>query len=343
MRTRLIVLPVIFISAAAILGYPTFLVHAQEPGEGRSGAPNVSSEEQNLAKGIMSATDPSAKLKAAGELIKKYPKTVIRPRVARGLIEPIAGVADFAQRVALAQQYQKIFTQPSELEMILPVLIDAYAGAKRPDDAFAAGAEFLKSNPDAVVVLVRLMSAGTNEAKQKNGKFVELSLHYGAHAIELMEADKKPASMDEAAWKEYKSVVLPGVYQSVGVLNFAKGDHAAAKTQFSKAASIAPNDAFNLLMLATILNDEYQTQAKHFQAMPDGPGKQEEKQKALTMMDAVIDSYAHAIAVAEGNASMQQVREQYLQDLEAYYKYRHNNSTAGMQELINKYKSPAKP
>jgi hypothetical protein len=47
--------------------------------------------------------------------------------------------------------------------------------------------------------------------------------------------------------------------------------------------------------------------------------------------------------VSEGNATLQPVRQQFLQDLEAYYKYRHNNSTAGMQELINKYKVTPKP
>ena len=48
-------------------------------------------------------------------------------------------------------------------------------------------------------------------------------------------------------------------------------------------------------------------------------------------------------AVTEGNARYEQVRRQFLQDLESYYKYRHNGSTEGMQQLIVKYKSAAKP
>lgn len=51
--------------------------------------------------------------------------------------------------------------------------------------------------------------------------------------------------------------------------------------------------------------------------------------KAQALLDATIDSYAHAIAVSEGNASLAPVRQQYVQDLEAYYKYRHKNSTEG--------------
>ena len=96
-------------------------------------------------------------------------------------------------------------------------------------------------------------------------------------------------------------------------------------------------------MLAGMLNDEYQNEAKHFQSMPAGPAKNDELKKAQSMLDTVIDAYAHAIALAESNANMQQVRTQYLHDLEAYYRYRHNNSTEGMQQLIDKYKPPAKP
>ena len=59
------------------------------------------------------------------------------------------------------------------------------------------------------------------------------------------------------------------------------------------------------------------------------------------MLDA--PGYARAIALSEGNAALAAVRQQYLQDLEAYYKYRHNNSTEGMQQLIDKYKVTPKP
>jgi len=60
------------------------------------------------------------------------------------------------------------------------------------------------------------MSAGADQAKRKNPKFIEQSLKYGSRAIELMEADKKPANVDDADWKKYKTEVLPELYQSMG-------------------------------------------------------------------------------------------------------------------------------
>jgi len=341
--TRVLVMSAILISALGSSSGIAFSARAQGRGGGRPGAQNLSPEEQNLAKGIMTAADPAAKLKAAADLIKKYPKTSIRPRVAQALFDQIRAVTDASQKANLAQEYQKIFDQPSEQEMIMPVLIDADAAANQPEQAFAKGSEFLSHNPDSLNVLVDLMSLGTDLAKKQNPKFLSQSLQYGAHAIELIEADKKPANMDDAAWKQYKTTVVPSVYQSMGLLNLVKGDQAEAKARFMKASELAPSDAFNFLMLAGMLNDEYQNEAKHFQSMPAGPAKNDELKKAQSMLDTVIDAYAHAIALAESNANMQQVRTQYLHDLEAYYRYRHNNSTEGMQQLIDKYKPPAKP
>ena len=309
---------------------------------GRPGQPNLSPEEQTIVKAIMTAPDPVAKLKAVEVFIKKYPKTTIRERVAREAANQIADVKDAAQKVTLAQQYQAIFKEPSEQQMIMPALIDGLAGANRSDEAFSAGAEFLTHNPDALPVLVELMSVGTDQAKLKNPKFIPQSLQYGAHAIELMEADKKPGEIDDAGWKKFKGSVLPNCYQSMGVLNFVKGDRSEAKARLRKAAELAPADSFNYLLLSDILDQEYQDAAKQYKSMPDDPARDEELKKVLASLDQVIDAYAHAIALAEGNESLAPVRQQYLHYLESYYKYRHNNSTAGMQQLIDKYKVPAK-
>jgi len=227
--------------------------------------------------------------------------------------------------------------------VIVPVLIDAFGAANKVDEAFSTGAEFLTRNPDSLIVLVELTSLGTDQAKQKNTKFVPQSLQYGTHAIELIEADKKPDYINDADWKKYKSTVLPSVYQAMGMLNLVKGDRDGAKARLAKAAELAPADPFNYLLLGGVLNDEYQDAATRYQSMRGGPAKDEELKRILAFLDQVIDAYAHTIALAEGNERLAPVRQQYLQDLEAYYKYRHNNSNAGMQQLIDKYKVPAKP
>lgn len=321
-------------------GNVTSAVRAQG---GKSGQPDISSGEQTLLKGVTAAPNPAAKLKAAAELVKKYPKSSARTGLASDMADQIGGVATAPEKLSLAQEYQGVFTNPSEQELIMPILIEALAGANRFDEAFSTGAGFLKNNPDSLLVLVQLMLVGTDQAKQKNPKFVPQSLQYGTHAIELIEADKKPADVDDAGWKKYKTTMLPSLYQSVGLLNLVKGDRSEAKVRLLKAAEMAPADPFNYLLLGGILNEEYQDTATHYKGMPNGPEKDQELKKVLASLDQTIDAYAHMIALSEGNARLQAVRQQFLQDLESYYKYRHNNSTEGMQQLIDKYKVAAKP
>lgn len=309
----------------------------------QGGAGQASQDEQNLAKAVMTAPDPVVQIKTAADFVKKYPKSTLRPRLAQELAQKIDGATDPVQKVNGAQAFRGIFNEPSEQEMIAPTLIDGLVQSKRTDEAFTIGAEIVAKNPDSIEVLIQLVSAGTNEAKNKNGKFVTQSLQYGTTAIQLIEADKKPAWMDVTAWAKYKSVTLPSMHQSLGLLYLVSGNRAQAKESYTKASSLAPSDPFNYLMLGAVLDQDYNDAAKRYQTMPAGPAKEAELPKVLAAMDSIIDAHAHMLALSEGTPTLQDVRKQVLEDFERYYKYRHNSSTAGMQELINKYKVTPKP
>ena len=188
----------------------------------------------------MTAPDPVVQVKTAAEFIKKYPKSTLRPGLAQELAQKIDGTTDPAQKVSGAQTYRRIFAEPTEQEMIMPILIEGLIQSKRIDEAFTSGSEFVTRNPESLEVLIQLVSTGTTEAKGKNLKFVPQSLQYGASAIQLIEANKKPAWMDAVAWAKYKSNTLPGVYQSMGLLNVVKGDQTQARASYVKASELAP-------------------------------------------------------------------------------------------------------
>lgn len=336
MKRRLVTLT---IALAALLGLITL---AQGQG-GNNPPPKISRDEQKLAQKITAAPDAAAKLKAAGELIKKHPKTAIRGQVAVELANKIREVTDPAQKLTLAQQLQTMFNQPADEQTVMPVLIDALADANQIDQAFAKGSDFLTRNPESIEVLIELVSIGTEQAKKQNTKFVDQSIRYGTQAIALADANKKPADFDEATWQRFKTTIVPSLYQSLGLLYMVKGSRADARANYTKASQVAPSDPFNFVMIAALLNEEYQVEAKTYQAMSPGAPKEAQLKKVEALLDTVIDAYAHAIALSEGSAPLAQVRQQYLQDLESYYKYRHNNSTTGMQQLIDKYKPAPKP
>lgn len=309
----------------------------------QSGRGQGNPEEMKAAQAIMAAPDPAKKVKAGEDFIKKYPKSAFRSRIAHGLVDQVAAVTDPAQKVALAQEFQQSFTEPSEQEQIMPVLLEGLAQAKRADDLFKTGTAYLSKNPDSLLVLIQLLATGAEEAKNKNPKYATQSLQYGKHAIELIDAGKKPAEIEDANWAKYKTDTLPSLYQSLGLLSLVTGDRAQAMANYTKASQLAPTDVFNVLMLGQMLNQDYQDSAKRYQAMPSGAAKDEELKKTQALLDRVIDAYAHAVAVSEGDTRYAEVRQQFLQDLDSYYKYRHSGSSAGMQELINKYKPAPKP
>jgi hypothetical protein len=304
--------------------------------------PKACPEEQKLAQMVDAAPDAAGKARAATDFVKKCPKSSLRPMIAQKISDQIHEITDGEQKIALATQFKSVFNDPAEEEMIMPVLLVGYSDAKRPDEAFTAGTAYLGQHPDAVGVLVELLTIATDQAKQKNGKFVPQGEQYGGHAIELIEANKKPASMGDETWKEYRAL-LPRLYQSWGILGLVRGDRTATQTRLTKATELDPKDPFNYLLISGSVNDEYQESARKYQAMKDGADKDAALKNVQATLDRVIDAYAHFIALSEGNAQLATIRQQEMQDLENYYKYRHNGKTDGLQEMIDKYKAPAKP
>jgi tetratricopeptide (TPR) repeat protein len=298
--------------------------------------PKVSEAEAKAANAINSQPDAAAKLKAAEAFVKKYPKSEARQHVADYVADQIAGVKDATQKLSLAEQFLSSFTEQKEQDAITPVVIDAYLATNQTDDAFTIAAAFLTRNPDNVRVLVRMLLAGTDQAKRQNPKYIAQTEQYGTRAIQLLESDTNP--LDSTGYK----ATLPQLYQSMGILALVRGSRSDARAKLEKAMSLSPSDPFNYLLLGDIMNSGYQEKAKSANSMPEGQPRVEAIQKANESLDQVIDVFAHALALMEGKPQFQQPHDQMLQDLTAYYKYRHK-STEGLQQLIDKYKAPSKP
>src|SRR5205814_2314710 len=99
--------------------------------EGRpsmGGRPQMDEGEMKALKAIQAATDLNVKLTAADEYVKKYPKSLARKRVADNLLEQVARVTDFKQKLPLIQSYMKIFAQEAEVKQAEPILIGTYLG-----------------------------------------------------------------------------------------------------------------------------------------------------------------------------------------------------------------------
>ncbi|MCM3872917.1 MAG: hypothetical protein ND895_19725 [Pyrinomonadaceae bacterium] len=341
------------LSLLRVISVLSLVVCVGPSGFARRGAPELLIQQQTKPKGseaedkavaaINSAPDAAAKLAAAGEFLKKYAKSSYRSEVAAYVAGEISKVADAAKKLKLAEDFQKVFKDGADLEAIQLVVLDGLLTLKRVDEAFSLGASILAKQPENVAILSHLALTGAEEAKHQNAKYVPVGLQYGQKAIELIEANKKPANVGEANWERQKAM-LPLLYLNMGILYLVTANPAEARIRFEKVSVLDPAEPTSYALLAGIVDQEYEQLAVSHRAMPAGKEKDETLKKATEKMDKAIDLYARALGANAGRPESKEKTEfetQILQSVTPYYKYRHRGSTEGLQQLIDKYKTPA--
>ncbi|HJP92782.1 MAG TPA: hypothetical protein VJ875_12555 [Pyrinomonadaceae bacterium] len=296
-----------------------------------------SPSEADALAAIKQATNPTTKLTAAEDFIARFPTSKARLDIAELVAAEILKVKNGTVALTLLQRAQAVFTKEQEREALKPAALEAYVIADRFDDAFALAKEMLTKDPDDLYVLVRMTQAGIEETRKRNRQYAGLSLQYGLKAIALIESGKKPASIDDESWLDQKSN-LGQLYQQTAILYLAAANAQEAKARLAKAALLSPQDPNNFALLGRVINADYVAQMKDYEAMPEGKAKQETLKNLETVLDSMIDAYARAAGLATGRPEYQTLLQQVIPDLTIYYKYRHNQSTKGLQELINRYR-----
>ena len=303
--------------------------------------PQAPEAEVKAASAISSAPDLAAKLTQAEAFVKKYPKSTLRPQIMQGLTAEISRVTDAGQRLTLGERFLKTFSNDGESGYMKALVVNEYVNANRVDEAFKLGAATLAKQPENLGVLSTLALAGTEEARKQNSKYATQALQYGVKAIEMIESNKKPADMDDAYWT-FQQALLPKLYLSMGALALAGGKPAEAKPRLEKAIQLSPTEPTAYVFLGGVIDDEYQAVAASYQTMMEGPEKQATLKKATELMDKVIDLYARGLGAAASKPEYKTLYDQVLESITPYYRYRYK-STTGLQPLIDKYKTPAKP
>ena len=338
MKTRSLLSHAI-LSCSLLLVFGVSLTASFTSAQAQNPKVTVPDAEAKAAKAAEVAIGVDAKFVAAEGFLKKYPASKARPQVAGYMASVVFGVTDAQGRLAAAEKYIALFTDPTEVRLVKPALIDAYVRLKQFDEAFDSGASYLANDTEDVQIRIMLALAGTDLVRNQNLKHVKATQEYGMKAIELLEADKKPAEMQNEAWLKEKNM-LPALYQQMAVVSLVQEKPAEAQISLEKAVKVNPGDPFNQFLLGSIANMEYQSLAKTAQALPAGKSKDELMQKVHAQLDKVIEHFARTVALGTGKEQFQALSAQVMQDLTVYYKYRHNNSAEGLQKYIDGYKLP---
>ena len=198
--------------------------------------------------------------------------------------------------------------------------------------AFELGKQIIAEEPDNLRVLIDLSNAGY--ASRKVETYNADTLAYAQKAIQLIESGKTLEN-----WTPYtsKDEALGYLYYTVGLLN-AQKNPAGGLTSVIKAAQfdggikkLASTYAF---IAGAYEAGQYAKLSADYKTKFEGKDESPESKLALEninqVVDRMVDAYARAVALA-GNDPQKAV---WMESLTTWYKFRHNQSDAGLTEMI---------
>ncbi len=221
-----------------------------------------------------------------------------------------------------------------ERKLNLPGLINE----KKFDEAYKSGEKILAVEPDYLRAQIDLGYAGYIAASAKNETHNATALNYATKSIAAIEGGKTPSE-----WAPFK-----GKDDTLAYLNYAVGfltlktDPNKAIDSLLKAATYESDikktpSTYYFLAVAyesgpyKTLSSAYQTE---FAGKPESPASKAALDKLGVVMDRIIDAYARAIASTGTEAKTEQTRKDWQAQMLTYYKFRNNDSEAGLPEFI---------
>ena len=226
-------------------------------------------------------------------------------------------------------QYDKDARQPK----LQPLLYQ-----KKYPEAFALGKEILADEPENLRVLIDLGYSGYPAMVAKNESFTGDSLNYARKAIQMIEAGKAPES-----WAPYKGKedTLAYLNNAIGHLTL-KSNSPEALSSLIKAAqfdSDLKKDPWTYFFIAAAYEGgPYAKLSADYKTKFEGKDETPESKLALAniqqVIDRMIDAYARAVALSGTDPKYQVNKKEWMDNLTTWYKYRHNQSDAGLNEMI---------
>ncbi len=219
-------------------------------------------------------------------------------------------------------------------KVLLPQLL--YKEKKYPE-AFTLGKEILTDEPENLTVLIDLGYGGYLAATAKNNSFKADAINYAKKALQLIDSGK---TVDN--WYPFgnKNEALAYLNYSIGALTLPQ-DPSSALSYLIKAAQFE-SDLKKLPFFYAYIAGAYENgpYAKLSEAYKQYANKDETPESKLALaninqvVDRMIDAYARAVATAGSDPKFQAAKPEWVESLAQWYKYRHDKSDAGMNELV---------
>ena len=216
----------------------------------------------------------------------------------------------------------------------LPGLINE----KKFAEAYATGAKILADEPNYLRAQIDLGYAGYIAASDKNEQFNATALDYARKAIAAIDSGKTPSE-----WAPFKGKddTLAYLHYAVGYLTLRTTPDQAIDSLLKAAqyeSDIKKTPSTYYFLAAAYESGPYKTLSTEYQTKfankPETPESKAALEKLNVVMDRIIDAYARAIAASGTDPKTEASRRDWTAKLTTYYKFRHNDSDAGMTEFI---------
>lgn len=238
------------------------------------------------------------------------------------------------------ERYVKKFVDAYDKAVRKPQLIQLVKDQKW-SDAYTLGKQILADEPEDLVVLYNTSLSALNLATSGNDTNNAEAVNFARKTIQLIEGGK--------TFEQGKPIDPKDKNEVLGLLNYAlatftfKSNPDDAITSLIKAAqyegSIKKNpQTYGFLAVAYQAGPYNRLRTDYEKRFPAGSVETEESKVATQninqVIDRIIDAYARAVALAGNDAALAQRKNEWMEQLTGFYKYRHNNSDAGLKEMI---------
>jgi hypothetical protein len=204
--------------------------------------------------------------------------------------------------------------------------------------AYALGKQVLAAEPDDLRTIINLASAGYLASDTGDTSLNAETLAFARRATEMLEQGRKPSD-----WKPFS-----GAPEALAYLDFINGELVLKETPaesikyFRKAlageGAIKNTPVIYSRLAAAYAASEYEPQSKEFEQQFGGKEATPESKAALeninATVDRITDALARAVALSGTETQYAEARTRWMQELTRFYKFRHNDSTDGLDAYI---------
>lgn len=206
-------------------------------------------------------------------------------------------------------------------------------------DAYGRAKQVLSDDPNNVKVLIALgYAAFVASTETRNEGFNNDASNYARRAIQLLESGKAPDT-----WSPFKNKndVSASLHYALGFYFLkTKPDEAIVNlikaTQFDSDRRTSPSTYYYLALAYQNgpykkLSDEY---TARYLNKPETPESKAALENLNKVVDRLVDALARAVALAGNNPQHQKAKSEWMVSLTQFYKFRHDNSDAGLNQFI---------